>query len=628
MSNKCVIKYNENGGIDGVDIKNPLYFPQTEIENVKLELSNRQIAEKQASEKAKRAIEHVNTETAKAGASKAIWESVAETWAKENDFWIEDYEEGHSYATQGGEHLVYTEDNNTETIRKVNHDVDDLSDWYKNLLDFNQLFPNTGYEIVGFTRLKKNYYAEGSYNQGIGAKGNFSVVVKQNFIPNKQIITQEEIQNYLEYIGFERMGTSNDYQQGDIILGDMNIDNVIKDSDGNYHVIDAYVDIEESETNIIDEETQSIFNKFKNSDKFMKAPNGKKTNLTEYLWAKVRTKSFKDWFGDWTKPIYPKNVIEDYKIINSDYIVGGEFITLDDGEMYKVDNEYFGGIYEASNDNGETILIDSFKGLNPNKENFRLDENGEPMIYYHNTDADFKNFDLNAKSKNNVTNGSVGKGIYFTNSLSRAESYGGKITKEVFLKSKNPYTKINKFSDNSIELAKKLVSENINKSSHPNKEYAINDANFDIEDSMKEGKIPYISGYLDGLVISEILKNEGFDSIIDGGNDFVVLDTNDIMNIEYPEYITINGNKIKGNPIIYNSEVGEITYIEKDGQMEMVKNKPTSTNVISLENEIINSPLYESLKQNPLLTEEQALEIYKQSFSVQLEDWDTLDLNC
>lgn len=341
MSNKCVIKYNENGGIDGVDIKNPLYFPQTEIENVKLELSNRQIAEKQASEKAKRAIEHVNTETAKAGASKAIWESVAETWAKENDFWIENYEEGHSYATQGGEHLIYTEDGNTETIRKVNHDVDDLSDWYKNLLDFNQLFPNTSYEIVGFTRLKKNYYAEGSYNQGIGAKGNFSVVVKQNFIPNKQIITQEEIQNYLEYIGFERMGTSNDYQQGDIILGDMNIYNIIKDSDGNYHVIDAYVDIEESSN-----------------------------------------------------------------------------------------------------------------------------------------------------------------------------------------------------------------------------------------------------------------------------------------------FVDLKGNEVKGNPIIYNSEVGEITYIEKDGQMEMVKNKPTSTNVISLENEIINSPLYESLKQNPLLTEEQALEIYKQSFSVQLEDWDTLDLNC
>lgn len=32
---------------------------------------------------------------------------------------------------------------------------------------------------------------------------------------------------------------------------------------------------------------------------FMKAPNGKKSNLTERQWLQVRTKSFKDWFGDW-----------------------------------------------------------------------------------------------------------------------------------------------------------------------------------------------------------------------------------------------------------------------------------------------------------------------------------------
>lgn len=249
MSNKCVINTNSNGDIIGVDINNPDYITNKEIENVKLELSNRQSAEAKAGEKAKRAIKHIKSETAKAGTSKAIWESITETWAKENDFWIEDYEEGHQYATQGGEHLVYTEDNNTETIRKVNHDIDNISEWYKNLIDFNYMFPTTAYEIVGFTRLKKNYYAEGSYNQGIGAKGNFSVVVKQNFIPNKQIITIEDIQNYMKYMGFERMGNSNDYRQGNIILGDMNIDNVIKTSDGNYHVIDAYVDIESVDLN-------------------------------------------------------------------------------------------------------------------------------------------------------------------------------------------------------------------------------------------------------------------------------------------------------------------------------------------------------------------------------------------
>ena len=34
---------------------------------------------------------------------------------------------------------------------------------------------------------------------------------------------------------------------------------------------------------------------------YMKAPNGKPTNLTEKQWAQVRTKAFKKWFGDWEK---------------------------------------------------------------------------------------------------------------------------------------------------------------------------------------------------------------------------------------------------------------------------------------------------------------------------------------
>jgi hypothetical protein len=37
----------------------------------------------------------------------------------------------------------------------------------------------------------------------------------------------------------------------------------------------------------------------------MKAPNGKKTNLTEEQWLTVRTPQFKKWFGDWEND--PKN---------------------------------------------------------------------------------------------------------------------------------------------------------------------------------------------------------------------------------------------------------------------------------------------------------------------------------
>lgn len=39
--------------------------------------------------------------------------------------------------------------------------------------------------------------------------------------------------------------------------------------------------------------------KYKGTDQWMKAPNGKPTNLTERQWVQVRTLNFKKWFGDW-----------------------------------------------------------------------------------------------------------------------------------------------------------------------------------------------------------------------------------------------------------------------------------------------------------------------------------------
>ena len=46
-------------------------------------------------------------------------------------------------------------------------------------------------------------------------------------------------------------------------------------------------------------EMQSIKEKAIANNTFMKAPNGKPTNLNEKQWLQVRTKTFKDWFGDW-----------------------------------------------------------------------------------------------------------------------------------------------------------------------------------------------------------------------------------------------------------------------------------------------------------------------------------------
>ena len=49
------------------------------------------------------------------------------------------------------------------------------------------------------------------------------------------------------------------------------------------------------------EEEQGIVDEAKKNGTWMKAPNGKATNLTEKQWAQVRTKAFKKWFGDWEK---------------------------------------------------------------------------------------------------------------------------------------------------------------------------------------------------------------------------------------------------------------------------------------------------------------------------------------
>jgi hypothetical protein len=47
------------------------------------------------------------------------------------------------------------------------------------------------------------------------------------------------------------------------------------------------------------QEEQQIIDKAKADGTYMKAPNGKPTKLNEKQWVQVRTKAFKEWFGDW-----------------------------------------------------------------------------------------------------------------------------------------------------------------------------------------------------------------------------------------------------------------------------------------------------------------------------------------
>ena len=113
------------------------------------------------------------------------------------------------------------------------------------------------------------------------------------------------------------------------------------------------------ETRIIPEE-ENIIKKAKSDGSYMKAPNGNPTNLNEKQWVQVRTKAFKEWFGDWEN--------------------------------------------------------------NPEDASKVIDENGEPRVVYHGTYADFNAFDeshLGDVTNLNATNEDWAKtshiGFWFNN---------------------------------------------------------------------------------------------------------------------------------------------------------------------------------------------------------------------
>ncbi|MEE0969940.1 MAG: LPD38 domain-containing protein [Clostridia bacterium] len=90
------------------------------------------------------------------------------------------------------------------------------------------------------------------------------------------------------------------------------------------------------------QEEQSIIDKAKTNGTYMKAPNGKPTNLTEKQWAQVRTKAFKKWFGDWEKPFRIEKLRNsEYAKIEGDEISSGE-LTKKDALEYgkKIQKEY------------------------------------------------------------------------------------------------------------------------------------------------------------------------------------------------------------------------------------------------------------------------------------------------
>lgn len=113
------------------------------------------------------------------------------------------------------------------------------------------------------------------------------------------------------------------------------------------------------------QEYDEVVAKYKDTDEWMKAPNGNASNLNERQWVQVRTPSFKTWFGDWES-----------------YARAGKTVWEDD-KVSKV-----------------------------------VDSNGEPLVVYHGSDeAGFSKF----QAPSGRNRGDLG--IFATDSWDMASSY-------------------------------------------------------------------------------------------------------------------------------------------------------------------------------------------------------------
>ena len=119
-----------------------------------------------------------------------------------------------------------------------------------------------------------------------------------------------------------------------------------KSSDPRFQIVD----------NSLSDEEKKIVETAKANDTYMKASNGKPTNLSEKQWAQVRTKAFKKWFGDWEKAAR----IEKLRRSKAVKITGEEIEPNSDLKQYKKNALEYGknlrGEY-TNKDTGETIAL-------------------------------------------------------------------------------------------------------------------------------------------------------------------------------------------------------------------------------------------------------------------------------
>jgi len=134
-----------------------------------------------------------------------------ENYITQNNLWVRDIDLS-QYVSEGAEQKVYLKD--SENVLKLNDSIYYTSwkDYFYNLLLHNYFFPDTAYELIGFTKDNDILYC----------------VVQQSYVAITVNTDLQQVKTFLTQNGFEN-NRNNDYFNPElgIILEDLHDENVL-----------------------------------------------------------------------------------------------------------------------------------------------------------------------------------------------------------------------------------------------------------------------------------------------------------------------------------------------------------------------------------------------------------------
>jgi hypothetical protein len=192
--------------------------------------------------------------------------SELEVFSKENNYWLEDYETLGEYIGKGMESQVFLSEDGTSVFKVNDLEFYDTPVGFLNTIsEHNNLFPESPYKVVGFTRRNDT--------------DNFSFILEQPFVEAERGATQEEVTNEMGKLGFTKDTSDELFKKSNVEVLDLHEGNVVVDKNGIFYFIDPVIFVKEEIQQIT--EPKTLFNNFTTYKEAVKnTPIGEQIKIT------------------------------------------------------------------------------------------------------------------------------------------------------------------------------------------------------------------------------------------------------------------------------------------------------------------------------------------------------------